>query len=87
MEQQSQALEEIQDENQDGELQAETEYTENVPHKKVKYTSKYLTVNKKEVLKHLSHLHSVLTGKKEKVRQTCVKLNDRYSKVMNQFKK
>ena len=34
MDQQPQALEEIQDENQEGELQTETEYTENVPHKK-----------------------------------------------------
>ena len=82
MDQQPQALEEIQDENREGELQTATEYTEDVPCKKVKYTSQCLTVNKKEVLKHLSHLHIILlTGKKEKVRQTCVKLKDRYSEV------
>ena len=80
-------MEEIQDENQEGELQTETKYTEDVPRKKVKYTSQCLTVNKKEVLKHLSHLHSVLlTGEKEKIRQTCVKLKERYTKVMNHFK-
>ena len=68
MDQQPQALEEIQGENQEGELQAETEYTEDVPCKKGKVDIPMLTVNKKEVLKHLPHLHSVLmTGGKEKV--------------------
>ena len=76
IDQQPQALVEIQDENQEDELLTETKYTEEVPRKKVKYTSQCLTVNKKKVLKHLSHLHSVLlTSKKEKVRQTYVKSN------------
>ena len=87
MDQQPQALEEIQDENQEGELQTETEYTEDFPCKKVKYTSQCLTANKKEVLKHLSHLHVVLlTSEKEKFRQTCVKLKDQYNEGMNHFK-
>ena len=87
MDQQPQALEEIQDENQEGELQAETEYTEDVPCKKGKVDIPMLTDNKKEMLKHLPHLHNVLlTGGKEKVRQTCVKLKNQYGEVMNHFK-
>ena len=87
MDQQPQALEEIQDENQEGELQAETEYTEDVPCKKGKVDIPMLTYNKKEMLKHLPHLHNVLlTGGKEKVRQTCVKLKNQYGEVMNHFK-
>ena len=87
MEQQPQATKETQDENQEGELRTETKYIEDVPLKKVKYTSQCFTVNKKEVLKHLLHFHSVvLIGKKEKVRQTCGKLKKQYNEVVNHFK-
>lgn len=48
IDQQPQALVEIQDENQEDELLTETKYTEEVPRKKVKYTSQCLTVNKKK---------------------------------------
>ena len=83
MQQQPQAMEEIQDENQEGKLRTETKYNEDVPLKKVNYTSQCLTVNKKEMLKHLSYFRSVfLIGIKEKVRQTCGKLQKQYNKYI-----